>query len=51
MARGPRGVIYFKYADFKKAIVTFEDSFKDVGKGLRIPEIDDIDDNTHEETA
>lgn len=39
--QGSRKIIYFKYADFKKAIVTFDRSLTDVGKGMRIPEIDD----------
>ena len=36
-------VIVNKYKDFKKAIVTFEDSLKDVGIGTRIAELDDQD--------
>jgi len=48
MVRGSRKVLYFKYADFKKAIVTFDRSLTDVGKGMRIPEIDD--DNEADET-
>eukprot|EP00934_Nitzschia_sp_Nitz4_P000077 Nitzschia sp. Nitz4//scaffold51_size120721//67367//67732//NITZ4_003733-RA/size120721-processed-gene-0.156-mRNA-1//-1//CDS//3329553880//77//frame0 len=39
--RGMTKVMYYKYADFKKAIVTFDRSLTDVGKGMRIPEIDD----------
>ena len=35
------GIIYFKYKDFKKAVVTFEDSLQDVGKGMRIPELEE----------
>lgn len=31
----------YKYADFKKAVVTFESSLQDVGLGMRIPEMDD----------
>ena len=34
-------VLYFKYKDFKKAVVTFDRSYTDVGMGMRIPEIDD----------
>lgn len=45
MVRGSRKVLYFKYADYKKAIVIFDRSLTDVGKGMRIPEIDDIDVN------
>ena len=39
--RGTRSVVYYKYKDFKKAIVSFDRSLLDVGKGMRIPEIDD----------
>ena len=43
---GSRKILYFKYADFKKAIVTFDRTLlTDVGKGMRIPEIDDDVDN------
>lgn len=50
MVRGSRKVLYFKYADFKKAIVTFDRSLlTDVGKGMRIPEIDEVDDDDDEE--
>lgn len=38
---GRRKVAYYKYRDFKKAIVTFDSSLKDVGIGTRIPELDD----------
>ena len=38
---GSRKVLYYKYKDFKKAYVTFDRSFTDVGMGMRIPEIDD----------
>lgn len=41
LVRGSRQVIRFKYKDFKKAVVSFDRSFTDVGKGMRIPEIDD----------
>mmetsp|Transcript_74756 Transcript_74756/g.216038 ORF Transcript_74756/g.216038 Transcript_74756/m.216038 type:complete len:128 (-) Transcript_74756:65-448(-) len=43
MIRGSRKLLYFKYADYKKAIVMFDRSLTDVGKGMRIPEIDDMD--------
>jgi large subunit ribosomal protein L23 len=42
------GIIYYKYKDFKKAIVYFHESFRDVGIGTRVPELegdDDYDDN------
>lgn len=38
-------VIRYKYKDFKKAVVSFDRSFLDVGKALRIPEIDNDDGN------
>ena len=41
VVRGSNKVLYFKYADYKKAIVSFDRSLVDVGKGMRIPEIDD----------
>jgi large subunit ribosomal protein L23 len=48
---GSRKILYFKYADFKKAIVTFDRSLLDVGKGMRIPEIDDVDEDDDEADA
>ena len=41
LVRGSRHVIRYKYKSFKKAVVSFDRSFLDVGKGMRIPEIDD----------
>lgn len=41
MVRGTTKVLYYKYKDFKKAVVTFDRSFTDVGMGMRIPEVDD----------
>jgi large subunit ribosomal protein L23 len=41
IVRGSSAVIRYKYADFKKAVVSFDRSFTDVGRGMRIPEIDD----------
>jgi large subunit ribosomal protein L23 len=38
---GRSGMSYYKYADFKKAVVTFEPSLQDVGLGMRIPELED----------
>jgi large subunit ribosomal protein L23 len=38
------GVAYFKYKDFKKAVVYFDESFRDVGIGTRVPEIEGDDD-------
>jgi large subunit ribosomal protein L23 len=35
------GIAYFKYKDFKKAVVTFDERLIDVGMGTRIPELDD----------
>ena len=35
------GVIYYKYKDFKKAVIYFDESFRDVGVGTRVPEMED----------
>ena len=35
------GMAFFKYKEFKKAVVTFDDSLKDVGLGTRIPELEE----------
>jgi large subunit ribosomal protein L23 len=43
---GRNRIAYYKYADFKKAVVTFDKSIQDVGKGMRIPEMDDEDNST-----
>ena len=40
-AFGKRGVARWKYRDFKKAIVSFDDSLTDVGLGTRIPEMEE----------
>jgi hypothetical protein len=34
------GIVYFKYKDFKKAVVYFDDSLTDVGLGMRVPEME-----------
>lgn len=41
IVRGTTKVLYFKYKDYKKAVVTFDKSFTDVGLGMSIPEVDD----------
>lgn len=38
-------VAYFKYKDFKKAVVYFKDSLQDVGIGMRIPEMEEQEDS------
>jgi len=38
-------VAYFKYRDFKKAIVTFDPSLKDIGIGTRM-DIDEVEDDS-----
>jgi large subunit ribosomal protein L23 len=48
-ATGKRRVIYYKYRDFKKAVVTFGDSITDLGLGVRIPELEDDDDDDDDE--
>ena len=39
------GLAYFKYKDFKKAVVTFDDSMKDIGLGMRVPELEETTDD------
>jgi len=38
-----RSVHYYKYKDFKQAIVTFDSTLTDVGRGTTIPELGDDD--------
>ena len=38
------GIAYYKYKDFKKAVVTFKDSLQDVGIGMRVPELEEQND-------
>ena len=40
-AIGRRNIVYYKYRDFKKAIVTFDSSLKDVGRGVEKEKITD----------
>jgi large subunit ribosomal protein L23 len=42
---GRNRIAYYKYADFKKAVVTFDKSLQDVGLGMRIPELDEEEAN------
>lgn len=35
------GFHYYKYADFKKAVVTFDNSLLDVGMGTLVPELEE----------
>jgi large subunit ribosomal protein L23 len=51
LVRGTTKVIRYKYADFKKAIVSFDRTFTDVGQGLRIPEIDDEEGDNKDDTS
>lgn len=37
---GQRRVAYYKYRDYKKAIVTFDDSIQELGLGVKLPEIE-----------
>ncbi len=39
-AMGRRKIVYYKYRDFKKAVVTFDSSLKDVGRGVQRENID-----------
>lgn len=42
VVRTQRQTFYYKYKDYKKAIVTFDRNLlTNVGLGMRIPEIDD----------
>lgn len=44
LVRGSRQVLRYKYKDFKKAVVSFDrKQYTDVGLGMRIPEIDEVD--------
>lgn len=36
-----RKIHYYKYKDFKKAIVSFDSSLRDIGKGTTLPELED----------
>ena len=49
LVRGTTQVIRYKYKDFKKAIVSFDRSYTDVGIGMRIPEIDDNDEEYNQQ--
>jgi large subunit ribosomal protein L23 len=40
-AMGKRKIVYYKYRNFKKAVVTFDSSVLDLGMGVRIPELED----------
>jgi large subunit ribosomal protein L23 len=35
------GIVYYKYKDFKKAVVTFDSTLKDLGLGTRVPELEE----------
>lgn len=48
-ATGKRKVIYYKYRDFKKAVVTFDDSIQDLGIGARIPEMEALEQQQRDE--
>jgi large subunit ribosomal protein L23 len=48
---GRKRVAYYKYADFKKAVVTFDKSLESVGLGMKIPELDDDNNDENDETS
>lgn len=48
-ASGKRKLVFFKYRDFKKAVVTFDDSIQDLGLGVRIPELEEMKEEEEEE--
>jgi large subunit ribosomal protein L23 len=33
--------VFYKYSDFKKAVVTFDETLQDVGLGMRVPELEE----------
>lgn len=37
-AMGRRKIVYYKYRDYKKAVVTFGSALKDVGRGAKLDE-------------
>lgn len=43
------GIAYYKYKDFKKAIVTFDSSLQDVGIGMNVPELEEDFNNNSQE--
>jgi large subunit ribosomal protein L23 len=45
------GIAYMKYVDFKKAVVTFDETLKDVGIGMRVPELDDEDNDEDDDST
>jgi large subunit ribosomal protein L23 len=48
---GKRRMAYYKYSDYKKAIVTFDSSLQDVGIGVRIPELEEREEEEKQEVA
>ena len=40
-----RGMIYYRYKNFKKAVVYFTDAITDVGLGTRVPELEEAERN------
>ena len=36
-----RKIVYYKYKDYKKATVTFDSTLQNVGKGIKLPEVDE----------
>ena len=42
MLRTRQRAYYWKYSDFKKAVVYFTDELKDVGIGCRVPELEEL---------
>jgi large subunit ribosomal protein L23 len=43
IATGKRKRIFYKYKDFKKAVVTFDSSVLDLGLGVRLPEMEQME--------
>lgn len=43
-----RGMMYYKYRDFKKAVVYFQESMTNVGIGTRVPELEEASQHQNE---
>jgi len=47
---GSRGIAYYKYADFKKAVVYMDETrMSDVGNVAKIPELEELEEEANEE--
>lgn len=48
---GARKIVYYKYRDYKKAVVTFDDNLTDLGLGTRVPDVEAQQKQQQEEQA